>query len=195
MIEKNWFEISDVAQIDTPALVVYSENIDYNINSMLERVGDANKLRPHIKTYKMAEVVERLMASGIFKFKCATIAEAELLGMVGAKEALLAYQPIGPKINRLLEVQQKYPDTHYSTLIDNKKTAEAIADVCEQKGLKLDVFIDLNVGMNRTGILPNEQGVALYSYCLKLKGIHVQGLHIYDGHLRNPDVEQRKKRL
>ena len=45
----------------------------------------------------------------------------------------------------------------------------------------------------KTGIAPDETAVALYNVCSKINGIHVVGLHGYDGHLRNPDLTIRKE--
>ena len=59
-----------------------------------------------------------MIEAGITKFKCATIAEAEMLGQCGAKDVVLAYQPLGPKLNRFIEVIKKYPATKYSCLTD-----------------------------------------------------------------------------
>lgn len=50
-----------------------------------------------------------LLDAGIRKFKCATIAEAEMLGHINAPDVLLAYQPVGPKISRLLDLIKAYP--------------------------------------------------------------------------------------
>ena len=74
-------------------------------------VKNVEHLRPHAKTNKIAEVCRMMMGAGITKFKCATIAEAEMLGIIGAKDVLMAYQPNGPKINRLLLLTQKYTGT------------------------------------------------------------------------------------
>jgi D-serine deaminase-like pyridoxal phosphate-dependent protein len=193
MSKLDWFEVDDSSQIDSPALLVYPDNIEYNINRMLYQGGNADRLFPHVKTVKMPEVVQLLMAKGITKFKCATIAEAEMLGMVGAKQALLAYQPFGPKIDRLLAVKNKFPGTNYATLVDNKQNARTIAESCVSSNVCLDIYIDINMGMNRTGVKPNEEAVELYRYCESLDGISIKGIHGYDGHLRNQDFNQRKK--
>jgi hypothetical protein len=55
--------------------------------------GNVDRLRPHIKTHKTQEVNDLLLKSGIYKFKCATIAEAELLAISNAK--LLSSSLIG----------------------------------------------------------------------------------------------------
>ena len=73
---------------------------------------------------------------------------------MNAPDVLLAYQPVGPKISRLLDLIKAYPATHYSCLVDQAENARAISALCEAGNITLDVFIDLNVGMNRTGVLP-----------------------------------------
>jgi hypothetical protein len=85
--------------------------------------GDVASLRPHVKTHKMAEVARLLLDAGIRKFKCATIAEAEMLARTGAPDVLLAYQPAGPKMGRLLGLVKAYPETRFSCIIDNAATA------------------------------------------------------------------------
>ncbi len=91
-----WFEVKNVDSIDTPSLLVYKERVRKNIRRAVAAIGNVGLLRPHIKTNKMAEVCRMMMDEGIHKFKCATIAEAEMLAMIDAKDVLLAYQPCGP---------------------------------------------------------------------------------------------------
>jgi D-serine deaminase-like pyridoxal phosphate-dependent protein len=147
---------------------------------------------PHIKTHKCKEVVFLTMQAGINKFKCATIAEAELLGLCGVSDALLAYQPIGPKLHRFINLINNYKQTHFSCLIDNYTSAKEISELAVINQLTVKVYIDLNVGMNRSGIHP-QQAFELYRQCARLPGINVVGLHVYDGHIHNPDFDLRKQ--
>ena len=192
--EENWFIINNIQTIDTPALVVYPARVKENIELLKRMVTDVTWLRPHVKTHKMAEVTQLLLQAGITKFKCATIAEAEMLGMAGARDVLLAYQPVGPKIERLLHLSEIYTATRYSCIIDNEATAAAIAAVFKKAGGELPVFLDLNVGMNRTGMPPGKEAYGLYLKCQVMAGIKAIGLHAYDGHLRDIDFEERKQK-
>jgi D-serine deaminase-like pyridoxal phosphate-dependent protein len=187
----DWYTIDDIDQLDSPALVVYPDNVKYNIDVAINMVGDVSRLRPHIKTHKSKEPVLLQMEAGINKFKCATIAEAEVLGMCGAADVLLAYQPIGPKLKRFINLIEKYPATQYSCLVDNIAAAEVISVEALAGGLQIPVYIDLNVGMNRTGIAPGEKAVELYLATNNLKGIKPIGLHAYDGHIHEPELDVR----
>jgi len=194
MSEKNypWFTIQDVSTIDTPTLLVYPERVQQNIDAAINLVGEPSRLRPHIKTHKTKEVTEMLMRSGVHQFKCATIAEAELLGLCKAPDVLLAYQPVGPKLKRFLSLIQHYPETQYACLTDNIPAAREIAEAAKEHAIQITVYIDLNVGMNRTGIAP-EAAYDLVKFCLQQPSLQLAGLHAYDGHIRNPDPVERKK--
>ncbi len=181
------FLIENIAEIDSPALVIFKEQVEQNIAHAVRMVGDVSRLRPHVKTHKSADVTRLMLAAGITKFKCATIAEAEMLGQCGAPDVLLAYQPVGPKVQRFVAVIKAYPNTQFSCLTDNLSAAQNLAAVFAENGLVVPVYIDLNIGQNRTGIAP-VQAVDLYIACSKLNGINPIGLQAYDGHIRDADL-------
>lgn len=187
-----WYQVENIDQVDTPALLFYPERIKENIAIAKKIIGDVNRLRPHVKTHKCTEVTRLMLDAGITKFKCATIAEAEMLAISGAPDVLLAYQPVLIKLHRFLNLIKQYRRTRFSCLADNAASAAMMSAAAAEAGEIVNIFIDINTGMNRTGILP--AGVtALYTACLQLKGISVKGLHAYDGHIYTPDIEQRTK--
>lgn len=189
----SWYTLEDIDQIDSPALVIYLDRVEKNIETLVKMVDDVSRLRPHIKTHKSPDITRMLMNAGINKFKCATIAEAEMLGQCGASDVLLAYQPIGPKVDRFLQIIKTYPETTFACLVDTLLSAKNIG----QKGKALDitvpVYIDLNVGMNRTGIPVGQKANQLIHESETLDGIQVIGLHAYDGHIRSKDYSEKKQ--
>jgi D-threonine aldolase len=195
----NWYTIDNIDQIDSPALVVYPARVKENIALALAMVdGEPSRLRPHVKTHKSPEATRLLLDAGIKQFKCATIAEAEMLAICGATDVLLAYQPVGPKLERFIALIKKYPATHFSCLIDDASAAAAVDNACSSNRLRLPVYLDLNLGMNRTGIIPGDAATQLYKKYLRadinINGIHPIGLHAYDGHIRDADFDQRKQK-
>ena len=189
----NWYNIHNIDTIDSPALVLYKERVQENIDRAVKMIKDVNLIRPHVKTNKISEVCAMMMASGITKFKCATIAEAEMLAMLQVKDVLLAYQPVGPKTNRLLSLVKQYPKTNFSCLTDNIDAAIVLSKLFSENGETINVFIDLNTGMNRTGIKPSN-AFELFIQLKELPGIIVRGLHGYDGHLRDTDLNLRQQK-
>ncbi|HEY0656669.1 MAG TPA: D-TA family PLP-dependent enzyme [Chryseosolibacter sp.] len=188
----DWYSIENIDTLDSPCLVVYPERIQKNIHTQIASIDDVSRLRPHIKTHKSYEVSKMMLEAGIKKFKCATIAEAEMLASAGVKDILLAYQPVGPKANRLATLVREFPDITWACLVDDLEIAKDLSYVFDEAKLKISVYIDLNVGMNRTGISPAD-AFGLFDDCKRLGGINIVGLHAYDGHLRDTNFEMRTK--
>ncbi|RYU92453.1 D-TA family PLP-dependent enzyme [Mucilaginibacter terrigena] len=193
MAAADWYTISNVDELDTPALVVYPDRVKANIDMVKTMIDDASRLRPHVKTHKSIDVSLMMIKAGITKFKCATIAEAEMLGVAQAPDVLLAYQPAGPKLKRFVQLVKTYSKTKFSSLFDNVETANAISAEAVGNNIAIPVYIDLNIGMNRTGIAPDE-ALGLYERCASLPGIAITGLHAYDGHIHDSDYRVRQQR-
>ena len=188
-----WYEI-DANEQDSPALLIYPERVKENIRILVSMIDDINRLRPHVKTNKSKEACQLMMDAGIKKFKCATIAEAEMLATIDAQDILLAYQPVGPKLKRFAGLVKKYPSVRFSCLVDNQHSSTEMDKIFSEAGVIIEVYLDLNVGMNRTGIAPGDEAFQLYVSCNSMSGIKAVGLHIYDGHIRDNDFEKRTKK-
>jgi len=188
----DWYTVKNAENIDSPALLIYKDRVQANIRTIVTMVNNPKQLRPHVKTHKMAEVCRMMMDAGIGKFKAATIAEAEMLGIAGAADVMLAYQPVKPKFLRFLELVNEYPGTTYSCLVDNLESARMFSELVTERGAGsvLQVFIDLNVGMNRTGIKP-AAAFDLFKDMQSLPGLVFRGFHAYDGHIRDIDLTDR----
>ncbi len=193
MAGKNWYELDNPEEIVSPSLLVYPARIEKNIELMISMIGDPSRLRPHIKTHKTAEIIEMQMRHGIQKFKCATIAEAELLAQCGTKDILLAMQPVGANLKRFFELIATYPKSIFSTIVDNEITINLISKIAASNEIVVPLFLDLNTGMNRTGIKPNDRAVELFTQIAEHANLDARGLHAYDGHIRDADFKMRKR--
>src|SRR5204863_1598009 len=116
--------------------------------------GDVHRLRPHVKTHKMEELVRMHLARGVTKFKCATIAEAEMTANAGAPDVLLAYQPVGPNVQRVIQLAQKFPQTAFAVIGDDRNAIAALSAASTKAGVTIGLLLDLDCGMHRTGIPP-----------------------------------------
>lgn len=195
MNAENWYEVADAGKIDSPALLFYEDRIVENISRLKKSITDTSRLRPHVKTHKCREVTLLMLEAGITRFKCATIAEAEMLGMCKVPDILLAYQPLGPKIDRLIGLIRRYPDSGFSCLVDNDVSLQAIATAALNAETTIGLFLDLNVGMNRTGIRPGEAALTLYGQLCEQPGIRALGFHAYDGHVHDSSPELRQGKV
>jgi D-serine deaminase-like pyridoxal phosphate-dependent protein len=188
-----WYEIANVDEVDSPALLVYPERAEENVRRMIAMVGDVRRLRPHMKTHKLPEVIRLQLAHGIAKFKCATVAEAEMTASCGAADVLLAHQPIGPKVGRFVQLLQKFPRARFSTIADDAGVLRALASACARAGATVEVLLDIDCGMHRTGIEPGPAAAELYQLLGRLPGLKPGGLHAYDGHVRERDPAKRRE--
>ena len=187
-----WYATESAAEIPSPALLVYPGRVRHNIAETLRIAGNADRLRPHIKTHKTAEIIRMQLEAGITRFKCATVAEAELLARCGAPDILLAYQPVGPDIDRMLDLQEAYPALRFGALTDHAGTAGEIGERAAARPARFRLFLDLNVGMDRTGIPAGNEAADLYRFISGHPALEVGGFHAYDGHIRDSDFAQRK---
>ncbi len=193
---KDWYHIENIEDIDSPSIVLYEDRLMHNLHTMLRMVDmNISRLIPHIKTNKMPKVIERMISIGITDFKSSTIAEAEMAASVGAESVLIAHQLVGPKIKRLARLIKEFPKTKFTTIIDTIDSVEKLEKMGLQANIHIGVYIDINSGMNRSGI---KFGTGLDHLLEKLpqySSIEFLGLHVYDGHFREKDFQLRKEHV
>lgn len=139
----------------------------------------------------MAAITRMAVALGISRHKAATIAEAEMVAAAGGSDVLLAYPLVGPNLERWAKLVRAYPQTTFRAVVDCPESARALAAAVDGLNRPVPVLVDLDVGMGRTGIHPGEQAEALYALVAGLPGLAADGLHAYDGHIRETDVAAR----
>lgn len=179
-----------LARTQTPALVVDLDRVRENLRRMLAWVDGPDRWRPHVKTTKLPEVWAELVRAGLRNFKCATTREARLLCETlrreGVEEAdlCLAYPLRHPGLKVLDEIARAHPQVRMSVLCED---AELVASV----PARLEIFVDVNPGMNRTGI-PSQDEAAILATA-RAAGERLRGLHYYDGHLHTGGTEERRR--
>lgn len=189
------YPLVDAHLIPTPALLYFRQHIAANIRELSRIAGDASRLRPHIKTFKSAGVIRMLLEAGVSKFKCATIAEAELLAEEGARDVMLAYQPIGPAVNRVMALLAAVPTLELTVLVDAEEALgplAAAATASPGAGSRLRVAVDVQTGLRRTGI--PIAGAAALARSIGASGLAPGGIHFYDGENHERDPRTRCER-
>lgn len=187
----DWYKVSNIDDVASPALLIYPDRVEENIRRMIQIAGGVERLRPHLKTNKLPEVIRMQMIQGITKYKCATIAEAEVAAVCSVPDVLLAYQPVGPNVTRLIQLAKKFPATRFSALVDDEGAVKALSMAAAEAGVTLELLVDLDCGMHRTGVAPGPEAVALYQLVARSPGLRPAGLHVYDGNIRDTDLSKR----
>jgi D-serine deaminase-like pyridoxal phosphate-dependent protein len=189
----DWFKLNDPSKINTPALLVFPDRIAENLARMIAIAGSTTRLRTHVKTHKTPEIIQLQVDKGITKFKCSTISEAEMIAMSGGKDVLLAYQLVGPNIQRFLKLQAQYPEVKFSTLLDNQQSLKELSKQSSTAYLTTNVYVDINNGMDRTGISNPELTIELIAAIIAAPSLHFEGIHVYDGHIHDAELNDRIK--
>jgi D-serine deaminase-like pyridoxal phosphate-dependent protein/enamine deaminase RidA (YjgF/YER057c/UK114 family) len=191
VLDVEWATRADLSQVASPALLISTQAMRDNLRRMVTIAGDPARLRPHVKTHKQGWIVQEQLALGITRFKCATIAEAEMCARAGAADVLLAMQPVGPNVDRLHSLARAYPGTVFSTICDDMSALNVLEKAAASAGVTNPVLVDLDIGQRRTGIRPGPGAVALYRRLSESKSLRAAGLHAYDGHLHQEDPFER----
>src|SRR4051812_2220325 len=159
---------------------------------MIRVAGSPARLRPHCKTHKMREITQMQLARGIVKHKCATIAEAEMLAEAGVKDIFLAYNPVGPNIRRVARFAEKYPAVQFAVTADHAGPIAALGDALASAGKTVSVLVDIDCGQHRTGVPAGPAARKLYQQIAATKGLKAGGLHLYDGHNHQANLDERR---
>jgi len=179
--------VSSIEELLTPALVLYPEILVTNIERILDLLGgDANRLRAHIKTAKLGFTLDILAERGIRNFKCATTLELLVACRSGAGDVLFAYPAIGANALRVREISDQFPGVRISALAENEE------QVRQWRGSRVGVFLDINPGMDRTGIEQTHSDMVVQlARAIAGLGLEFRGLHYYDGHLGGLEMRER----
>jgi D-serine deaminase-like pyridoxal phosphate-dependent protein len=171
------YRITGVDDVLTPALVVYPEIVASNIACTLRLLDDnADRWRAHIKTSKLASILRMLVDRGVKNFKCATTLELLTACQCGAKDVLVAFPVMGANARRVREIADEFPSVRISVLAENEH------QIRQWRQSAIGVFLDLNPGMNRTGIeLDQRDRILKLIQTLRQGGTEFRGLHYYDG--------------
>jgi D-serine deaminase-like pyridoxal phosphate-dependent protein len=181
------YRVPHIENVLTPALVVYPEVISSNIEQTSRLLdGDANRWRVHIKTAKLDYTLRMLVERGVGNFKCATTLELLVACHSGAKDVLVAYPMVGANARRVNEIAESYPQVHISVLAENEKQIQ------QWRGHRVGVFLDINPGMNRTGIEQSHgTEVVKLARAVRDAGLEFRGLHYYDGQYGGLEERER----
>jgi len=181
---------AEAERLLSPTLLLYLDAVRANLRRMLEYTGSPARWRPHVKTTKTPALFDELLAAGLRHFKCATLREARCLletaraAGIPRIDVLLAYPLVEPALSALGGLARAFPAAHLSVLCEDPAAAE-------RTPAGVDVFVDVDPGMNRTGVPLAER--AAVRAVVSAAGARFRGLHHYEGHLHG-DPEERRAR-
>ncbi len=174
-----------LGDLPTPALVVDVDALEWNLTKMAKLRADSPvALRPHTKTHKCPLLARRQMDLGAIGVCAAKVSEAEALVRAGIDTVLITSPIVTPeKIKRLLALRQT--GANVAIVVDQERNVADLNEAAAAAGLQLEVFVDLNVGSNRTGIDPGPGAIALAQAVDRSSALEFGGLQAYAGHVQH----------
>ncbi len=171
-----------VKHLATPALVLDEAQFEANLARMARAAAEAGiALRPHAKTHKCAQIARRQVELGALGLCCAKLGEAEALAEEGLG-GLLITSPLVTRdsFERLIALSRRAPDTR--CVCDNPEVALAMAEVAGAAGVTLEVLVDLDVGLKRSGARTLEDACELARVIAACPSLRFGGIQGYAGH-------------
>jgi D-serine deaminase-like pyridoxal phosphate-dependent protein len=173
--------------------LVYPEIIRRNLAETIRIAGSVERLRPHVKTHKTPQIVKLELEMGITKHKCATLFEAAMLADCSVPDVLIAYPIVGPAIDKLMQLIVQFPNTKFRCIVDNRDSLDQLSAALQIRQQAIDVLVDIDTGMHRTGIPAGDAAIALYTEITDSPNFTAGGLHIYDGQNHQPNELDRRE--
>lgn len=189
------YALIDPSQLLSPSIVIFRSLIEANLQSMVSMAGTVDRLRPHCKTHKMPAITALEVERGILKHKAATLAEAEMLADVGVDDIVLAYNPVGPNVDRVVAFRRRFPSVRFGVTADHPVPLGHLGRAMAAAGTTIDVLLDLNVGLHRTGVSVEQdpdRAASLYRTIAETEGVSPSGFHVYDGNNHQRDRAGRR---
>jgi D-serine deaminase-like pyridoxal phosphate-dependent protein len=185
MVNSSWDRLEG---LETPVPLVDLARMEQNLDRMATYTSTHGlALRPHIKTHKSPKVGAEQIRRGAAGLTCATLLETEVMSEV-SDDILLAYPPVGSsKIQRLLSLPT---DIDLTVALDAAEVADALAAAAEERGRKVGVYVELDLGMRRVGLGDAEDAIALARHVSRRAPLVYRGVDFYPGHIRAPVGQQ-----
>jgi len=178
-------------ELDTPALILDLDLFEFNVSraAALCREHGVN-WRPHAKCHKSPDIGRRLIEAGAMGVTCAKLGEAEMFAAAGISDLLIANYLVGPrKVERLVELRRKADPI---VIFDDIEQAVPISRAMAASGQSVRAILELDIGLERAGVLPGKPAVELAKKVAELPGIDFVGIMGYEGHLLTIDDQGEK---
>jgi len=181
--------------LDTPALWVDLDQLEDNIGTLAHFFKKAGvNWRPHVKGIKVPAIAHMAIAAGAIGVTCAKLSEAEVMAAAGIRDILIANQIVGHKKSARLANLRRYADVKVA--VDNASNVVELGQAARGKGVELGVVVELDIGMQRAGVVPGRPALELSRIVHEMPGLRYLGLMAWEGHTRAIDgLAQRRQEI
>jgi len=168
-----------LAAVDTPALILELDAFERNLQTVADLARGRVRVRPHAKCSKCPEVGKRQMALGAVGVCCQKVSEAEAMVAGGIPDVLVSNEVVGAaKLARLARLATR---ARIGVCVDDAGNVRDLEAAARAAGAKIDVYVEMEVGMGRCGVAPGEPALALARAVAACPHLRFAGLQAYNG--------------
>lgn len=182
-----------VDELPTPAVVIDLDAAERNIAKMQAFVKSRGcDIRPHAKSHKSPFIAKKQIKAGAIGQCAQTLLEAEALVLNGIDGVLLTHNlASAPAIDRFLNLKK---NGEVMIIVDGVENAGMLAAAARHRGMKADVIVEVNVGINKAGQEPGEPAAKFCKWVTETEGLKFRGVMGYEGHLQisTPNFDERR---
>ena len=170
-----------VLDLGTPSVVIDLDQMERNLADMQDFCNRAGvKLRPHSKTHKTPELALRQIEYGAVGVCTQKVSEAQVMVEHGVRNVFVSNEVVDPeKLELFAELSGK---ATMSVCADSPYGVQNLSRAAQDSGIELNCLVDIDCGMRRCGVQPNEAG-KLASIIASSKGLVFKGIMGYEGHI------------
>lgn len=172
-----------LAELETPALIVDRVKLDRNLERMrahIRSLGPA--LRPHVKTAKSLDVVNRAFGRAPGQdtpVTVSTLHEAEYFFGGGYTNLLYAVGIAPGKLAHVADLRRRGADV--KIICDSTAAADAIVAAGRREGMVFPVLIEIDCDGHRSGIQPGSPALLELGRALMRDGAQLAGVMTHAG--------------
>lgn len=182
-----------INQVDTPALILDLDAFERNLKCLQNAVSRAGvRLRPHAKSHKCPEIALRQIQAGAVGICCQKVSEAAVFVDAGVPDVFITNQVVGEKkVAHAIDLATR---ARIGVLVDDEDQISAFARASAERQVSIDVYLEIDVGMGRCGVVSIERAVAMAQQIDAAPYLNFMGLQCYHGsaqHYRLPEERQQ----
>ncbi len=186
----------EIFSIDTPRVIIDHDILLTNIH-MIQSYAEKNNvhLRPHVKAHKCLNVANIQLEEGAIGFTASKVDEASVFFNTKMKSITIAYPLVEKnKIQRIISTSRQF-GVELNLVVDSEEGYNLISYMCEKMNFKINMYLKIDVGLNRCGLPPDDLRVSkIAKKNIENKYIEFKGLLSHAGHVyKTKDIQEVEK--
>lgn len=170
-----------ICDLDTPAVILDLDRLVANIKEMSDQASSAEvKLRPHVKMHQSPLIAKMQLEAGACGIEVGTVDQARVMAEAGISDIVIAHPFCGGGKYETLKTILSRPQLKIAAVVDMSEQARGLSQIALQAGREIPIYIKIDTGIKRFGVLPGQPVLALADRLCQLTGIKIKGVYAHE---------------